>query len=149
MLRDSAPQALNSVGQEKLENLEREIGKLPQVDCPLKHYFVDGLYVREISIPAGTALVGYIHIQPCITTLSKGKILIADGDKTVELTAPFTVACPPGSKKAGYALEDVVWSDAYLNLDNETDLDKLKAKMTASTHEEFLLKYKGLLECKS
>jgi hypothetical protein len=118
------------VGARRLQVLEAEMLKLPQVDCPVQHYFVDGLYTRQIFIPAGTLLVGYIHTQPCITTLSKGKILIADGESQVEFEAPMTMTCAAGTKKAGYAIEDSMWADTYLNLDNERDPDKLKAKFT-------------------
>lgn len=119
-----------------LEKLEAAMRKLPQVDCPLKHYFIPGLYVREIQIAAGTILVGYVHTQPCITTLSKGKIAISDGQETVVYEAPMTMICPAGSKKAGYALEDSVWSDAYVT--EETNIDKLKDLLTAPSQEEYL-----------
>jgi hypothetical protein len=126
------------VGRERIIRLERAIAKLPQFDCPLQHYFVDGLYVREIFIPKGCVLVGYIHMEPCITTISKGVIVIADGQDTKIFRAPLTFTCPPGSKKAGYALEDTIWADAYVNADNECDVDKLEARLTANTHAEFL-----------
>ena len=135
----------NLVARERIMHLEKAIGALPQYECPVRHYFVDGLYVREIDIPAGCALVGYIHMQPCITTLSKGTIAISDGENTVRLTAPFTTTVAPGTKKAGYALTDVIWSDAYVNADNERDIDKLEARLTATTHEEFLLRRNELL----
>lgn len=141
------PLPLDVEKREKILNLEREIAKLPQYECPLRHFFADGVYVREITIHAGVALVGYIHMQACVTTVSKGKIIIADGDSTRIIEAPFTMAVPPGSKKAGYALEDTVWSDAYANPSNETDLDVLESQMTAETHEEFERRF-NLLEVK-
>jgi hypothetical protein len=114
---------------------------LPQYQCPLRHYFADGLYVREIFIPAGCALVGYIHTQDCVTVVSKGKILIADGEGLpVCVEAPFTKVVPRGTKKAGYALEDTIWSDAYVNADNERNIDVLEARLTANTHTEYLLR---------
>lgn len=125
-------------GRENILRLEHAVSKLPQYDCPLKHYFVDGLYVREIFIPAGCVLVGYIHMFPCITTVSKGRILINDGAGSKEIAAPYTVAVPPGSKKAGYALEDTVWSDAYVNADNLQDIEALERRLTADTHAQYL-----------
>jgi hypothetical protein len=140
----SSPGVINLAGRAQIERLEAQVKKLPQFDCPLTHYFVEGIYTRQIFIPAGVLLVGYIHMQPCITTLSQGRILIADGQQVRELRAPFTMTCPPGSKKAGYAIEDCVWSDAYLNLDNETDPQKLLERLTACSHEEFLMRFKGV-----
>ena len=126
------------VARQRIVALEEQVSQLPQYTCPLKHYFVDGIYVREIFIPAGCVLVGYIHTQPCITTLSQGTILISEGGKTVRLSAPFTATVAPGSKKAGYALTDCVWSDAYLNPDNEHDIEKLESRLTANTHEQYI-----------
>jgi len=137
------------IAREQIVRLENAVAKLPQYECPVKHYFVDGLYVREIAIPAGCVLVGYIHMQPCITTLSKGTILISDGGNTVRLSAPFTTTVAPGTKKAGYALTDVIWSDAYINPDNERDIDKLEARLTANTHEEYLLRSNEMLRVES
>lgn len=125
-------------GRHNILRLEHAVSKLRQHTCELRHYFVDGLYVREIHIPAGCVIVGYIHMQPCITTVSKGRILINDGTGVMDISAPFTVAVAAGSKKAGYALEDTVWSDAYCNPDNERDIDKLEARLTADTHQQYL-----------
>jgi hypothetical protein len=125
-------------GRQQVVAFETELAKLPQFEFPLKHYFADGLYVREIFIPRGAALVGYIHTQECITTVSRGCIVIFDGQNRMTVRAPFTTVVPRGTKKAGYALEDTVWSDAYVNADNEHDLAKLEARLTADTHEDYL-----------
>jgi len=139
-------ETFNPVARSYVVRLEDELRKLPQYKCVVRHYFVEGLYVREIEIPAGVALVGYIHTQPCITTISKGTILISDGESSVELSAPYTTTVAPGTKKAGYALTDVIWSDAYVNVDNEHDIDKLENRLTANTHEEYLLKTEKFLQ---
>lgn len=137
------PQPIDLAKRAMILNLEREIAKLPQVDLVVKHYFADGMYHREIHIPVGVVLVGYIHMQACITVVSQGRILIADGGETRVIVAPFTMACAPGSKKAGYALEDTIWADTYLNLDNCTDIDKLMARLVAVTSEEFERRFHG------
>lgn len=131
---------LDPVGRKKIVDLEHEVAKLPQYECPLKHYFAEGLYVREIFIPAGCVLVGYVHMQDCVTTISKGVIAINDGELTTVLRAPFTKTVPAGSKKAGYALEDTIWCDAYVNPDNDRSIEKLEARLTANTHAEFLFR---------
>lgn len=133
------PEDFSVAGRERIVRLEDELKKLEPFECPLKHYFVNGLYVREIFIPAGVALVGYIHMYPCITTVSKGRIAIYDGLGPAKVfAAPTTMCVAAGTKKAGYALEDTIWSDAYLNLDNDQDIDRLEARLTANTHQEYL-----------
>lgn len=133
-------------GREEILQLEAEVGKLPQVDCPVRHFFAKGLYIREITIPKGVVLVGYVHMEECVTTLAKGSILIADGDKTMHLTAPFTMSCVAGTKKAGYALEESVWIDSYANPDDERDIGVLEARYTASSHQDYLTRTQLLLE---
>ena len=139
------PARFDLISRERILCLEAEIGKLPQYECPLKHYFADGLYVREIFIPAGCALVGYIHTQDCITTVSQGQIWIYDGESAPALiTAPFTKTVPKGSKKAGFAVADTVWSDAYVNADNERDIDVLERRLTANSHVDYLARTEGM-----
>ena len=138
-IRTAVPAVFNPEGRAAVVRFEDAVRKLPQFECPLTHYFVDGLYVREIFIPAGVVLVGYIHRQACVTTISKGAIVIADGEHApVVLRAPFTCAVPPGTKKAGFALEDTIWCDAYVNQDDERDIAVLEARLTAVTHEQYL-----------
>jgi len=122
----------------RLVHFEHALAKQPQFKCPVRHYFAHGLYVREIFIPAGVALVGYVHMQECVTTVSAGVIVIGDGNEPRVIAAPYTMACPAGSKKAGYALRDTVWTDSYANPDNERDIDVLEARLTADTHDEFM-----------
>lgn len=118
---------------------EAEIARLPQFECLLKHYFVDGLYVREMFLPAGVAGAGFIHMAPCITTISQGAVIVDDGEHgPALLQAPFTRTCAPGTKRAFFALLDTVWSDAYVNADNEHDLERIHAKFTASTQDEYM-----------
>lgn len=127
-------------GRDQVLALERAVAKLPQFEFPIRNYFVDGLYVREIFIPRGAVLVGYIHTKPCVTTVSRGEIIIYDGELRARVRAPYTVCVAAGTKKAGFAVEDTVWSDAYANPDNERDIPTLEARLTANTHEEYLLR---------
>ena len=45
-------------------------------NCPLNHYFSDGIYVREITIPAGMVIVGKIHKHRHPNFLIKGKVMV-------------------------------------------------------------------------
>lgn len=130
--------AVDTAARARLLRFEERLAQMPQRDLPVHHYFADGLYSREITIPAGVALVGYIHMQDCITTVSRGVIMIGDGEQPRLFSAPYTLAVPAGTKKAGWALRDTVWTDCYANPDNERRIDVLEARLTAGTHAEFL-----------
>lgn len=123
--------------------LEREIGKLPQVELPIRHFFikspqpVTGGYAREMTIIQGAALVGRVHKHPCINIISKGDISVTTDEGVKRIQAPYTFVSPAGTKRAGYAHEETLWTT--LHLTDETDTDKIEDDLGTVTHEEYLL----------
>lgn len=95
----------------------------------VSHHFSEGLYARELRIPADTMLVGQIHLQGQINFLMKGTIRVSTDDGMKELTAPQIVVTGPGTKRAGYAVTDVVWVTVLAT--DETDLAIMKDKVIA------------------
>jgi hypothetical protein len=122
--------------REKVQALEDEIAKLPQADCPVKHYFAPGLYAREMTIPAGVVLVGAVHKTEHLCTISAGRIAIDSEDGRVVIQAPYTFVSKPGTKRAGYAIETAVWTTYHAT--ETTDLDALVEELTESTSAELL-----------
>lgn len=108
-----------------LDEVEKKLLQFPQADCPLLHYFGDGLYIREVHFPAGALVLGHRQKFSHVNIFIKGKVLMLndDGSKT-ELSAPMTFIGKPG-RKVGYILEDVIWQNVYAT--DETDIDKLEA----------------------
>jgi hypothetical protein len=124
--------------------LEEAMLQHPQVEIKTTHYFAAGLYAREIFIPKGTLLTGKIHKTEHLNIISKGKISVAteDGNKIIE--APCTIISRPGTKRAGYALEDTVWTTIHAT--KETDLALLEQELIAESHEQFALQQTQALE---
>lgn len=98
------------------KSVESEAG----VEIEPKVYSADGVYAREIFIPKGTALVGEIHLKAQINVVSKGKIRVATEEGVKEIEAPCTFVSPAGTKRAGYVLEDTVWT-TFLPTDKVSD----------------------------
>jgi hypothetical protein len=124
--------------RERVERLQAALNNVPQVDCPVRHYFAPGVFAREITIPAGTCLVGAVHTTENLAVLSAGRLRIVTDSGTVELAAPHVLTVRPGQKNAAVALETAVWTNFFPNPDNETDLHKLVARFTESTASELL-----------
>lgn len=114
----------------KIEALEMEVAKLPQVAIKPVHYLADGLYAREITIPAGTVLTGRVHKQEHINVLSKGEITVWTEDGMRRISAPYTFVSRPGTKRAGYAHAESVWTTIHANPTAETDIQALEALFT-------------------
>lgn len=126
------------VSIEKVCALEREVQKLPQVNCPVRHFFAPGMYAREMTIPAGVVLTGAVHRHEHLCTISKGRIVVSTDEGMREVVAPATFVSIAGAKRVGFALEETVWTTYHLNPANERDLDKLMAEITESTNAELI-----------
>jgi len=114
--------------REKIAVLVRGLGKLPQVECPLKHYFAPGVYLREILMPAGAIVIGKIHKTEHFNIIQKGSVSIMGEDGVRHrLDAPCTFVSKPGIQKTLYIHEDTVWSTVHLT--EERDLEKLEAML--------------------
>ena len=107
--------------------LEHELAKFEQLEIKTTHHFAEGLYAREIFIPAGTILTGKIHKSEHLNIVSQGRIAVWTEDGMKEVAAPFTMVSRPGTKRVGYALEDTVWTTIHAT--HERDLDKLEAEL--------------------
>ncbi len=98
-----------------------------------KHYHCGGVYAREIAIPKGTALVGEIHTQDQINVVSKGSIRVATEEGVKIIEAPCTFISPAGTKRAGYAIEDTVWT--VFHATTSTDQQEIRKEFIAPDYD--------------
>lgn len=117
------------ITREDVYRLEGELNKLPQVDCPVRHWFAPGIYAREMTIPAGVVLTGAVHRHEHLCTVSKGRIAVSTDEGMKELCAGATIVSAPGAKRVGYAIEETIWTTYHPNPTNERDLDKVMAEI--------------------
>jgi hypothetical protein len=123
-----------------LENFE-------PVHCLTTHKFTDGMYIREIFMPAGSLITSKIHKteHPYIVSYGKAAVSI-DGDDWDEITAPYTGITIPGTRRVLYIIEDCIWTtfhrvdgmkSEYNNLDNE-EKEKIVEKIEENILEPHL-----------
>lgn len=123
---------------DKLEKLESNLLNEEQVECPLIHRFSEGLYMREIFMPAGTFVVGHEHTTEHFNVILKGRVrVMCDGETVEELAAPYTFVSKAGVRKVLYVVEDTIWQT--LHPTEETDIDKLEA--TLVKHSEAFISH--------
>ncbi len=81
-----------------------------QVDCPLEHTFVPGMYIRKISMPAGTTITSQIHktMHPFVVLEGKANVFI-DGEGWKLIEAPYNGITMPNTRRVLRILEDSVW----------------------------------------
>ena len=122
----------------RLEEAMKNMDHMTKKDIPLKHYFPDGLYVREITIPADITLTTEIHASEHIAIISKGKATVISEDGEITVEAPYTVVTKIGTKRAIYTHTEVVWTTVHVNKDNEKDIDKLIDRLTFKDEQAYL-----------
>ena len=121
---------------DSISNLEGEMKKLPQLDVPVKHYFANGFYAREMVMPAGSAVVGKIHKSEHLCIISMGSVEIVSGEKSEHIEAPYTYVSQPGAKRAIYAFEDTVWTTVHMS--DETNVEKLEEELVTESYGDLL-----------
>ena len=120
--------------------------KLPQVDCPLTHYFTPGVYCREIFMPAGSMVIGHKHKTEHMNIVLSGLANVSINGIVQEIKAPFSFKSGVGDRKVLMILEDMRWMTVHPT--DETDLDKLmdlliEKSETFVLHAEQLKQLKG------
>ena len=81
------------------------------VHCLTTHRFTDGMYIREIFMPAGSLITSKIHKTEHPYIVSYGKVAVSiDGDDWNEITAPYTGITNPGTRRVLYIIEDCIWT---------------------------------------
>jgi hypothetical protein len=97
--------------EERIECWEAYCLTQPQVDTPLRHWFCNGMYAREFTVPAGTLLTGKVHLHDSIAMMIKGRVRVVSADGIEhDIVAPATFIQHAGDKRIGLVLEEMVWT---------------------------------------
>lgn len=105
--------------------------------APLKHSFADGVYVRQMSMPEGTAVVGKIHKRDHVWFLLEGEISVATEERVEDYIAPCYVTSSGGTKRVILALEDSIFVNIHPNPTNTEDLVELEKYNVVTSYEEY------------
>lgn len=85
------------------------------VHCLTTHMFTDGMYIREIFMPAGSLITSKVHKTEHPYIVSYGKVAVSiDGNEWIEITAPYTNITKPGTRRVLYILEDCIWTTFHI-----------------------------------
>lgn len=119
-------------GHFAIDRLEQQMREEAEhlIEIPAVHHFADGLYAREITIPAGALVTGKIHKTRHLNVVSAGRIAVyTEREGWREIRAPFSFVAEPGTRRVGFAIEDTTWTTVHAT--HETDLDVLERELIA------------------
>ena len=104
---------------------------------PISHFFMDGVYVREMKMFKNMAIIGaiYKHLHMCF--LLEGHLTVANEDGVTEYKAPCYIESSPGVKRILYAHEDSLWYNTHKNPSNTENVDQLEKEIVALSYDEY------------
>lgn len=121
---------------ERIEQMESAMLECEQVEIPVIDRFVNGMYMREITIPKGTLLTGRVHLFDYADIMLSGDISVATKDGCVRYTGANVLHGVAGRKRAGYAHEDTRWLTVH-RAEVESG-DDFVNKLTVTTVKDYL-----------
>lgn len=122
--------------RERIMELQDHLAAMPQIDLPLRHFFANGLYMRELYVPAGVCAVGRVHKHDQITTIMGDCTIVTPGEAPVRVTGYEVSETPAGVKRAVYAHKDTWITSVHQNPDNLRDPDALVAQLTVPNYDQ-------------
>lgn len=86
--------------------------------CTLTHTFSNGLYVRQIFLPAGSFIIGKIHKKSHMNIISSGRCIVRTekfGSVIYDATdKPITFESEKGPKRVLWVEEDTYWTTLHV-----------------------------------
>ncbi|MES2346309.1 MAG: hypothetical protein V4641_01940 [Pseudomonadota bacterium] len=93
------------------------------------HHFAQGMYARELTIPAGHYITGKTHRKEHIFIVLTGDLTVWTEHGMMRAGPGFMVTGQPGTKRIAYAHTDTRCVAISENPTNTRDLDQLEAEI--------------------
>lgn len=113
--------------QEQILKLQSEMTAMPQVELATEHYFSEGMYSRKVTRPAGTLIVGKVHLKDHFFLCAKGEIIAWTEKGMKKLCAGDIIESKAGTKRVTFALSDAVGITVHKT--DKTNLDDIEAEL--------------------
>ena len=104
---------------------------------PIDHFFMDGVYIRKMTMYQGYVVIGAIHKHRHMCFLLTGHLSVASSSGVKEYKAPCYIISEPGEKRVLYSHEDSCWYNTHKNPDNIKDIRELEKQIVALSYEEY------------
>jgi len=120
-----------------IADLQDVIGGMDQLELEPVHRFSEGLYARELTLPAGSVVIGKIHKHAHLNVIMSGRCTVTTPFGSEELEGPMIFESKPDTKRAVYAHTDTVWITFHPT--EETDLDVIEEQIISKDYSDNLI----------
>ncbi len=118
--------------------VEKKLEQIPGTqhgNChPLTHSFADGMYIRQLTVPAQTLTVTKIHAKDNPFFLLKGTMTMLTEKGEVKITAPYWGITKAGTKRIIWHHDEVLFCTVHRC--DSINIDGAEEEITAKNFEE-------------
>mgnify|MGYP003661031484 FL=1 len=104
---------------------------------PIDHFFMDGVYIRKMTMYQGCIVIGAIHKHKHMCFLLEGHLSVASSSGVKEYIAPCYIISEPGEKRILYAHEESHWYNTHKNPSNTENVAELEKQIVALSYKEY------------
>ncbi len=79
------------------------------IDLQIQHHFSDGVYARQMKLPAGHFAVTHAHTYDHLSILASGEVTVEIDNVKVIYKAPAVITILAGCNHRIEARQDAVW----------------------------------------
>jgi len=129
------------ISVDAVDGMEVFLQNLPPVDCPLKHQFVPGMYIRKVFMKKGSWITSLRHNTEHPFFVMTGRVIVYNSkNKAVDvIQSPFDGITQPGTHRVLYIEEDCVWVTCHpTDVQPENDSEEAVLKAVAKVAEQIL-----------
>lgn len=98
----------------------------------------DGIYFREITVPANTIAIGATHKSEHLFMVIRGRAKIITNDENIIVNAGYITKAKPFTKRIAITFQETVFVNVHSNKDNITDLYQLRKLLVDEDKEKNL-----------
>ena len=104
---------------------------------PIEHFFMDGVYIRKMTMYKHSAVIGAIHKHLHMCFLLTGHLTVSSEEGVIEHKAPCHIIATPGTQRVLYANEDSVWYNTHKNPNGIENIAQLEKELVVLNQEEY------------
>ena len=110
-----------------IEDLQRELSKLPQLELNTEHYFSNGMYCRKMRLPANVLIVGKVHKEDHFFICASGDMIVKSEEGDFELHSGDVICSKAGTKRAILTLTECIGINVHKT--DKTDLEEIEKEL--------------------
>lgn len=89
------------------------------------HHFSDGIYAKQVFVPANHVVGSHKHKYSHLSVLAKGEVLVEVDGKQTHFIAPACIEISANKEHRVFAITDAVWF--CIHATSETDASNIDA----------------------